>query len=48
MSEDTVVMDVPEDMLNQDRASREQGILEASQTLERIARQAARREPLAL
>ena len=44
MSEDTVVMDVPEDMLNQDRASREQGILEASQTLERIARQAARRE----
>jgi len=39
-----VVMDMPSDMLEADRAQREQGILEASQTLERIARQAARRE----
>ena len=42
--DDTVVADTPADMLAQDRARREQGILEASQTLERIARQAARRE----
>ena len=42
--DDTVVADTPADMLAQDRAGREQGILEASQTLERIARQAARRE----
>jgi len=34
---------MPSDMLEADRAQREQGILEASQTLERIARQAARR-----
>ncbi len=44
MADETFAMDTPSDMLEQDRAAREQGILEASQTLERIARQAARRE----
>ena len=37
-------LDVPDDVMAEERAQREQGILEASQTLERIARQAARRE----
>ena len=41
MSEPT---DVPDDVMAQERAMREQGIREASQTLERIARQAAKRE----
>ena len=41
MSEAT---DVPNDVMAQERAMREQGIREASQTLERIARQAAQRE----
>ena len=37
-------LDVPDDVMAEERAQREQGIREASQTLERIARQAARRE----
>ena len=37
-------IDVPDDVMAQERAMREQGIREASQTLERIARQAAQRE----
>ena len=37
-------MDIPSDMLAQDRAARQRGIVEASHTLERLARQAARRE----
>ncbi len=37
-------MEVPEDVMREERALREQGIREASQTLERIARQAAKRE----
>ena len=35
---------VPDDVMREERALREQGIREASQTLERIARQAAKRE----
>ena len=40
--------DATADLLAEDRAAREQGIREASQTLERIARQAAKRENFSL
>ena len=36
--------EIPDDVMAQELAEREQGILEASQTLERIARKAARQE----